>query len=49
MHATNLAILFGPTLIRKLEPTSENLIMDASFQSNVVEELIRDPAIVNIE
>lgn len=40
MRINNLAIVFGPTLVRKNSPTMENIIQDSPFQSSIVEEIL---------
>eukprot|EP00048_Salpingoeca_helianthica_P003140 m.64279 g.64279 ORF g.64279 m.64279 type:complete len:756 (+) comp12512_c0_seq2:44-2311(+) len=47
MQINNLSIVFGPTLLRRIEPTPESIIMDSPFQSGVVEELLRDPSLLD--
>lgn len=46
MQINNLGIVFGPTLLRRIEPTPESIIMDSPFQSGIVEELLREPSLL---
>eukprot|EP00039_Didymoeca_costata_P002118 m.57628 g.57628 ORF g.57628 m.57628 type:complete len:750 (+) comp11121_c0_seq1:236-2485(+) len=41
MRPNNLAIVFGPTLLRRSSPTTEMIVMDAPFQATVVEEILQ--------
>eukprot|EP00049_Salpingoeca_infusionum_P027596 m.33332 g.33332 ORF g.33332 m.33332 type:complete len:618 (+) comp9607_c1_seq2:199-2052(+) len=40
MHTNNLAIVFGPTLLRCSEPSIDAIVMDSPFQTSVVEEIM---------
>jgi len=40
MRMNNMAIVFGPTLLRKSQPTMDNIIKDSPFQSSVVEDIL---------
>jgi hypothetical protein len=40
MAVNNVAIVFGPTLVRKNAPTMDNIIKDTPFQSGIVEEIL---------
>lgn len=40
MDARNLAIMFGPTLIRKVEDDTVSLVTDMSDQCRIVESII---------
>jgi len=42
MRMNNVAIVFGPTLLRRIHPTSTEIIMDAPYQTSVVEEMLRE-------
>jgi hypothetical protein len=42
MRANNVAIVFGPTLLRLIAPTSTSIIMDTPYQSSIVEEIMRE-------
>eukprot|EP00040_Diaphanoeca_grandis_P012604 m.63849 g.63849 ORF g.63849 m.63849 type:complete len:728 (+) comp23350_c0_seq1:396-2579(+) len=40
MRMNNMAIVFGPTLLRKSQPTMDNIIKDSPFQSSVIEDIM---------
>ena len=40
MDAKNLAIMFGPTLIRKVEDDTVSLVTDMSDQCRIIESII---------
>eukprot|EP01136_Pigoraptor_vietnamica_P013882 Opistho-1_new@55392 len=40
MHANNLAIVFGPTLLRPMVATPASLIQETPYQCRIVEEMI---------
>lgn len=40
MDAKNLAIMFGPTLIRKMEDDTASLVTDMSDQCRIIETII---------
>eukprot|EP00053_Salpingoeca_punica_P019710 m.201552 g.201552 ORF g.201552 m.201552 type:complete len:753 (-) comp17707_c0_seq2:1672-3930(-) len=42
MLCNNLAIVFGPTLLRQSEPPLESIVSDTPYQNSVVEELLRE-------
>jgi len=41
MHFNNLGIVFGPTLLRESSPSIDSIVMDAPYQSSVVELLMQ--------
>jgi hypothetical protein len=41
MHFNNLGIVFGPTLLRESSPSVDSIVMDAPYQSSVVELLMQ--------
>eukprot|EP00730_Choanoeca_flexa_P012744 TRINITY_DN4574_c0_g1_i2.p1 TRINITY_DN4574_c0_g1~~TRINITY_DN4574_c0_g1_i2.p1 ORF type:complete len:842 (+),score=198.20 TRINITY_DN4574_c0_g1_i2:126-2651(+) len=43
MHYNNLGIVFGPTLLRESTPSVDSIVMDAPYQSSVVETLMQNP------
>eukprot|EP00052_Salpingoeca_macrocollata_P009570 m.75308 g.75308 ORF g.75308 m.75308 type:complete len:734 (+) comp17156_c0_seq1:181-2382(+) len=46
MQINNIAIVFGPTLLRQSEPSLEAIVMDAPYQNSVVEELLREKSLM---
>jgi hypothetical protein len=46
MRNSNIAIVFGPTLVRMSQPTTESIIMHAAYQSSVVELLLENTELV---
>eukprot|EP00045_Choanoeca_perplexa_P013652 m.155342 g.155342 ORF g.155342 m.155342 type:complete len:858 (-) comp16412_c0_seq1:1106-3679(-) len=43
MQVNNLGIVFGPTLLRESSPSVDSIVMDAPYQSSVVELLMQHP------